>query len=209
MSAPLVHRRLAAILAADVVTYSRLMGLDEAGTLAAWKQHRSELIDVRIAEHEGRIVKLVGDGFLAEFPSVVNAVACAAMIQHGMRERSADVPRERRMELRIGDNIGDVIIEADDIYGDGVNVAARLQAIAKPGGIVVSAAVRENVGTRLDLHFQDMGDKILKNIDRPVREFRGSLDAPPIVRIALFFFKQKTAYEMEKPSIAVLPFSNM
>jgi adenylate cyclase len=117
MSAPLVHRRLAAILAADVVTYSRLMGLDEAGTLAAWKQHRSELIDVRIAEYEGRIVKLVGDGFLAEFPSVVNAVACAVMIQHGMRERSADVARDRRMELRIGINLGDVIIEADDIRG--------------------------------------------------------------------------------------------
>jgi len=209
MSAPLVHRRLAAILAADIVTYSRLMGLDEAGTLAAWKQHRSELIDVRIAEHEGRIVKLVGDGFLAEFPSVVNAVACAAMIQHGMRERSADVPRDRRMELRIGVNLGDVIIEADDIYGDGVNVAARLQAIAKPGGIVVSAAVRENVGTRLDLRFQDMGDQILKNIDRPVRAFSVSLDAPPMVRIASSDAGSREPYDMEKPSIAVLPFSNM
>jgi adenylate cyclase len=209
MSAPLVHRRLAAILAADVVTYSRLMGLDEAGTLAAWKQHRSELIDVRIAEYEGRIVKLVGDGFLAEFPSVVNAVACAVMIQHGMRERSADVARDRRMELRIGINLGDVIIEADDIYGDGVNVAARLQAIAKPGGIVVSAAVRENVGTRLDLRFQDMGDQILKNIDRPVRAFSVSLDAPPMVRIASSDAGSGEPYDIEKPSIAVLPFSNM
>src|SRR5687768_6745937 len=132
MDDPTVHRRLAAILAADVVTYSRLMGLDEAGTHAAWKSHRGELINAKIAEYEGRIVKLIGDGFLAEFPSVVNAVACAATVQRGMRERNAGVPQNRRMELRIGINLGDVIVEADDIYGDGVNVAARLESIAKP-----------------------------------------------------------------------------
>jgi len=209
MSAPSVHRRLAAILAGDVVTYSRLMRLDEAGTLAAWKLHRRELIDVKIAEHEGRIVKLVGDGFLAEFPSVVNAVACAAMIQRGMRERNAGIPQDRRMELRIGINLGDVIVEADDIYGDGVNVAARLQAIAKPGGIVVSASVRENVGTRLDLHYQDMGDQFLKNIDRPVHAYCVCLESAPTAPRVGPDADSWERNEIEKPSIAVLPFSNM
>ena len=179
MGNPIVRRRLAAILAADVVTYSRLMDLDETGTHAAWKSHRGELIDATITGHEGRTVKLIGDGFLAEFPSVVNAVACAAAIQHGMRERNAGLPRDRRMELRIGINLGDVIVEGDDIYGDGVNVAARLESIAEPGGIVVSGAVRDNVGNRLDLRFEDIGEQRLKNIDRPVRAYTVLLDISP------------------------------
>src|SRR5438105_2878024 len=125
-----MERRLTAILAADVVGYSRLMGVDEAGTLAELKQIRSELVDAKIAEHQGRIVKVMGDGILAEFPSVVSAVACAVELQRGMQERSADVPPDRRLEFRVGINLGDVIVEGEDIYGDGVNVAERLQSIA-------------------------------------------------------------------------------
>src|SRR6187200_355984 len=166
-----VQRRLAAILAADVVGYSRLMGVNESGTLAALKAHRKELVDSRIAEHQGRIVKLTGDGMLVEFPSVVNAVACAAEIQRKMRERNADVPDDRRIEFRIGVNLGDIIVEDDDIYGEGVNVAARIESIAKPGGIAVSGSVRDNVGSRLDLTFEDTGEQMLKNIERPVRVY--------------------------------------
>ena len=209
MGNPIVRRRLAAILAADVVTYSRLMDLDETGTHAAWKSHRAELIDAKITEHEGRTVKLIGDGFLAEFPSVVNAVACAAAVQHGMRERNAGLPRDRRMELRIGINLGDVIVEGDDIYGDGVNVAARLEGIAEPGGIVVSGAVRDNVGNRLDLRFEDIGEQRLKNIDRPVRAYSVLLDIPSaLITSRLDVGSQKT-WSIEKPSIVVLPFNNM
>ena len=209
MGNPIVRRRLAAILAADVVTYSRLMDLDETGTHAAWKSHRAELIDAKITEHEGRTVKLTGDGFLAEFPSVVNAVACAAAVQHGMRERNAGLPRDRRMELRIGINLGDVIVEGDDIYGDGVNVAARLEGIAEPGGIVVSGAVRDNVGNRLDLRFEDIGEQRLKNIDRPVRAYSVLLDIPSaLITSRLDVGSQKT-WSIEKPSIVVLPFNNM
>jgi adenylate cyclase len=209
MDDPMVHRRLTAILAADVVTYSRLMGLDEAGTHAAWRSHRRELIDAKIAEHEGRIVKQTGVGFLAEFPSVVNAVACAATIQRGMRERNAGVPQDRRIEFRIGINLGDVIVEADDIYGDGVNVAARLESIAQPGGIAVSGAVRDNVGNRLDLRFEDMGEQTLKNIDRPVHAYSVSLDFPSALRTARSGAGPQELWEIEKPSIAVLPFNNM
>src|SRR6266540_1583355 len=174
----MVHRRLTTILAADAVMYSRLMGVDESVTHAAWKSHRGELIDPKIAEYDGRIVKHTGDGFLAEFPSVVNAVACAATVQRGMQQRNAGVPRDRRIEFRMGINLGDVIVEAEDIYGDGVNVAARLEGIAKPGGIAVSEAVRNYVGNRLDLRFDDMGEQTLKNIDRPVRAYSVSLDLP-------------------------------
>jgi adenylate cyclase len=209
MGNPIVRRRLAAILAADVVTYSRLMDLDETGTHAAWKSHRGELIDATITGHEGRTVKLIGDGFLAEFPSVVNAVACAAAIQHGMRDRNAGLPRDRRMELRIGINLGDVIVEGDDIYGDGVNVAARLESIAEPGGIVVSGAVRDNVGNRLDLRFEDIGEQRLKNIDRPVRTYTVLLDtSSALTTIRSEAGSQKT-WGVEKPSIVVLPFNNM
>src|SRR5215211_6275928 len=154
-----MERRLTAILAADVVGYSRLMGADETGTLAALKGHQTELIAPRITEHQGRVVKLSGDGVLAEFPSVVNAVACAAEIQRGMRQRNADVPQECRIEFRVGVNLGDVIVEGGDIFGDGVNVAARLEGIAKAGGIAVSSSVRDHVGTRLNLAFEDMGEQ--------------------------------------------------
>jgi adenylate cyclase len=200
---------LVAILAADIVTYSRLMDLNEASTFATWELYRRELIEAKIGEYGGRIVKLVGDEFLAEFPSVVNAVACAALIQRGMQERNARIPQERRMELQIGVNLGDVTVEADDIYGDGVNVAARLQTIAKPGGIVVSASVRENVGNRLDLRFQDMGSQSLKNIPRPVHAYRVWLGGAPTSRAPGSDAESWEPYEIEKPSIAVLPFSNM
>lgn len=209
MGNPIVRRRLAAILAADVVTYSRLMDLDETGTHAAWKCHRGELIDVKITEHEGRTVKLIGDGFLAEFPSVVNAVACAAAVQHGMRERNAGLPRDRRMELRIGINLGDVIVEGEDIYGDGVNVAARLEGIAEPGGIIVSGAVRDNVGNRLDLRFEDIGEQRLKNIDRPVRAYSVLLDIPSALAASRLDEGSQKTRSIEKPSIVVLPFNNM
>ena len=198
------QRRLAAILAADVVGYSRLMGVSEAGTLAALKTHRRELVDGTIAEHQGRIVKLTGDGMLVEFPSVVNAVACAVEIQRKMIERNADVPQDQRIEFRIGVNLGDIIFEDNDIFGDGVNVAARIESIAKPGGVCISSSVRDNVGNRLDLAFEDMGEQTLKNIDRPVRVYNVSLGA--------VFLSPATAPQAaakDKPSIAVLPFTNM
>jgi len=174
-----MERRLAAILAADVVGYSRLMGVSEAGTLAALKAHRRELVDGKIAEHQGRIVKLTGDGMLVEFPSVVNAVACAVEIQRKMPERNADVPEDRRIEFRIGVNLGDIIFEDNDIFGDGVNVAARIESVARPGGVCVSSSVRDNVGNRLELDFEDMGEQALKNIERPVRVYNVSLGARP------------------------------
>ncbi len=198
------QRRLAAILAADVVGYSRLMGVSEPGTLAALKAHRRELVDGRIAEHQGRIAKLTGDGMLVEFPSVVNAVACAVEIQRKMIERNADVPQDRRIEFRIGVNLGDIIFEDNDIFGDGVNVAARIESIAKPGGISVSSSVRDNVGNRLDVAFEDLGEQTLKNIDRPVRVYNVSFGAPP-PRSAT----APQAAAKDKPSIAILPFTNM
>jgi TolB-like protein/class 3 adenylate cyclase len=171
-----LERRLAAILAADVVGYSRLMGEDEVGTLAALKAHREALIDPKIAEHQGRIVKTTGDGMLVEFPSVVEAVQCAVEIQTGMAERNAEVPEDRRMLFRIGINVGDIIIEGDDIFGDGVNVAARLEGLAEPGGICVRRTVRDHVRDKLPLVFEDMGEVEVKNIARPVRVFRIIVD---------------------------------
>ncbi|ASY66471.1 Adenylate cyclase (plasmid) [Sinorhizobium sojae CCBAU 05684] len=209
MDDPNVHRRLTAILAADVVTYTRLMARDEAGTHASWKSHRRELIDPKISEYEGRIVKDTGDGFLAEFPSVVNAVTCAATVQCGMLERNAGVQPPSRIELRMGINLGDVIAEGDDIFGDGVNVAVRLEKLAAPGGIAVSAAVRDNVGNRLDLQFEDMGEHTLKNIDRPVRAYGISLGFPPAARTIGSGADTQEPWEIEKPSIAVLPFNNI
>jgi adenylate cyclase len=204
-----MERRLTAILAADVVGYSRLMGANETGTLAALKALQTDLIDGKIAEHQGRIVKLTGDGMLVEFPSVVNAVACAADVQRGMRNRNVDVPQERRIEFRIGVNLGDVIVEGKDIFGDGVNVAARLESIAKPGGITISGSVRDHVGNRLDLVFEDLGEQTLKNIERPIRVYnvfqsssaaRDSEDVAPAPQEHL---------GKDRPSIAVLPFNNM
>jgi adenylate cyclase len=175
-----VERRLTAILAADVVGYSRLMGADETGTLSALQGHQTDLIEPRIAEHQGRVVKLSGDGVLAEFPSVVNAVACAAAIQRGMRQRNDTVPQDRWIEFRIGLHLGDVIAEGGDIFGDGVNVAARLEGIATPGGIVVSSSVRDHVGARLNLTYEDMGEQTLKNIALAVRVYNVLLDTPTV-----------------------------
>jgi adenylate cyclase len=164
-----VERRLAAIFAGDVAGYSRLMGQDEAGTLARLKAHRRELVDRKIVEHKGRIVKTTGDGILIEFPSVVEAIACALAIQRGMSERNTQIPADQRIEFRIGINLGDVIVEEGDIHGDGVNVAARLEALAEPGGICVSRVVRDQVRDKLDLTLDDLGEQSLKNIVRPVR----------------------------------------
>ncbi|MBD9638749.1 tetratricopeptide repeat protein [Ensifer sp. ENS07] len=204
-----MERRLTAILAADVVGYSRLMGLDEAGTLAALKTHRREMADAKINEHQGRIVKVTGDGMLVEFPSVVNAVACAADIQRRMRERNVDVPDDRRIEFRIGIHLGDIIFEDNDIYGDGVNIAARIESIAQPGGIAVSGSVRDNVGNRLDLAFEDRGEQTLKNIDRPVRVYNVDLFQRAPRQGVATGAAPKAALAKEKPSIAVLPFDNM
>ena len=200
-----MERRLTAILAADVVGYSRLMGANETGTLSALKALQADFIDVKIAQHQGRIVKLTGDGMLVEFPSVVNAVACAAEVQRGMRDRNARVPQNRRIEFRIGVNLGDVIIEGEDIFGDGVNVAARLEEIAPVGGIAVSQSVRDHVGKRLHLIFEDIGERRLKNIERPIRVYSVSLDALPTEQTS----GAASAHLQEKPSIAVLPFINM
>src|SRR5690349_12249470 len=164
-------RRLTAILAADVAGYSRLMGVDEEGTHERLKAHLAELVDPEIAERRGRIVKNTGDGFLAEFASVVDAVRCAAEVQRGMAERNAHAPAEERIEFRIGINLGDVIVEEHDIFGDGVNVAARLEALAEPGGICVSLVVRDQVRDRLDYAFEDLGEQSVKNIARPVRVY--------------------------------------
>ena len=185
-----VERRLAAILAADVAGYSRLMGIDEEGTLAALKGHRRVVIDPKITEHRGRIVKTTGDGVLVEFASVVDAVRCAVDIQRLMAERNAAVPQERRIEFRIGLNVGDIIIDNKDIYGDGVNIAARLEALAAPGGICVSRVVRDQVRDKLDFSFEDMGEQQVKNISRPVRTHRILLNPaavePILVTEALF-----------------------
>jgi adenylate cyclase len=202
-----LERRLAAILAADVVGYSRLMGEDETGTLERLKSLRRELVQPKIMERMGRIVKLMGDGLLAEFPSVVEAVGCAVDIQQGMAGKEADLPDERRIRLRIGVNLGDIIVEGSDIYGDGVNVAARLEGLAEPGGICISSKVYEEVRTKLSTVFEDLGEQEVKNIAEPVRVYRwtdaaadpmpgtaGAEDALPLP---------------DKPSIAVLPFTNM
>src|SRR5436190_11662773 len=164
-------RRLAAILAADVAGYSRLMGMDEEGTLECLKVLRRELADPKIKEHRGRIVKTTGDGLLVEFQSVVDAVRCAVDVQREMALRNTGVPTDRRIEFRIGVNLGDIIKDRGDIFGDGVNVAARLEALAEPGGICVSRVVRDQVRDKLDFTFDDRGDQQVKNITRPVRVF--------------------------------------
>ena len=167
-----VERRLAAILAADVAGYSRLMGADEEGTHERLKALRRELADPKIKEHRGRIVKTTGDGLLIEFASVVDAVRCAVEVQREMAERNADVSPDRRIEFRMGINLGDIIKDGRDIYGDGVNVAARLEALAEPGGICVSRVVRNQVRDKLAFSFEDMGEQQVKNIVRPVRVHR-------------------------------------
>ena len=200
------QRRLAAIVSADVAGYSRLMGRDESGTLAALKALRQEVVDPAIASHGGRIVKTTGDGLLLEFPSVVNAVRCAVEVQTAMADRTAGIAEDRRIAFRIGINIGDIIVEGDDIFGDGVNVAARLQEIAAPGGICISSRVHEDVRDRLDTAFDDGGTQTLKNIARPVQVWRWQpgTAVPPKPAPA------PTALPLpDKPSIAVLPFQNM
>ncbi len=204
-----MERRLAAILAADVVGYSRLMGEDEEGTLERLKSLRRELVQPKITERKGRIVKLMGDGLLAEFPSVVEAVQCAIDIQQEVAEREPNLSDDRRIRLRIGINLGDIIVEGSDIYGDGVNVAARLEALAEPGGVYMSEVVRQSIGSMLDLNLEDLGEHQVKNIARAVHVFRvrfATDEAGP---------KQPGPGAEErlaiphKPSIAILPFSNM
>jgi len=198
-------RRLTAILAADVAGYSRLMGADEEGTHERLKALRRELVDPKIAEHHGRLVKTTGDGMLVEFPSVVDAVRCAVEVQQAMAERNSGVDADNRIELRIGINLGDVIVEPDDIYGDGVNIAARIEALADPGGVLVSNTVYDQVRDRLPFVFEDLGEQQVKNIARPVRVYRvrdaatktTSTPDPPVLPLP------------DKPSIAVLPFQNM
>jgi len=204
MSENASNRRLAAILAADVVGYSRMMGADEAGTLAALKRHRETVFDPAVAQHNGRVVKLIGDGTLVEFASVVDAVNCALAIQRAVK---AQAPANGRgIVLRIGVNLGDVIIDGDDIYGDGVNVAARLEPLAEPGGVCVASIVNESVGTRVAVSFKDGGEVAVKNIDRPIRVWKWHPDHDPLpVRAA----PQAGGGRPEQPSIAVLPFNNM
>ena len=203
-----VERRLTAILAADVAGYSRLMGADEEGTLAALKKVRREIFDAKIAEHRGRIVQTSGDGLLVEFASVVDAVRCAVEIQREMAQRNAGVAKERSIEFRIGINLGDIMVDEQDIFGDGVNVAARLETLAEPGGICVSRVVRDQVRDKLAVSFEDMGQQQVKNIARPVRAYRALLAegarAPsiPPTTVAL----RPLA---DRPSIAVLPFKNV
>jgi adenylate cyclase len=197
-------RRLAAILAADIAGYSRLMGTDEGGTLQALKAIRAELIDPTIAAHNGRLVKTTGDGLLVEFGSVVDALRCATEVQARMAERNTAVPADKRIEFRIGINMGDIVVEDGDIFGDGVNVAARLEGLAEPGGICVSVRVQEDAIGKLDLVFEDLGEQALKNIARPIRAYR--LATGPVATTV----QETPALALpDKPSIAVLPFANM
>ena len=201
-----VQRRLAAILAADVAGYSRLMGADEEGTLAALKELRRDLADPKIKEHRGRIVKTTGDGLLVEFASVVDAVRCAVEVQREMASRNARVPEDTRIQFRMGINLGDIIKDGRDIYGDGVNVAARLEALAEPGGICVNRVVRDQVRDKLDFGFEDAGEQRVKNIARPLRVYH--------VRPGQLADEEMSAAQPplalpDKPSLAVLPFTNM
>ena len=197
-------RRLAAILAADVVGYSRLMGADEEGTLERLKALRRELVDPKIAEHRGRIVKTTGDGLLVEFASVVDAVRCAAEVQQAAPEWNAGVAADRRIELRIGINLGDVIADGGDLYGDGVNIAARIEALAYAGGVFVSGTVYDQVRDRLPFGFEDLGEQQVKNIARPIRVYRLLL-----ADVAALVPQRAPLTLLDKPSIAVLPFQNM
>jgi len=198
-------RRLAAILAADVAGYSRLMGADEEGTHERLGRHLRDLLDPKIKEHRGRIVKNTGDGLLAEFPSVVDAVRCAVEVQRGMIDRESEGREEQRIRFRIGVNLGDVIVEEHDIFGDGVNVAARLEALADPGGICISRVVRDQIRDKVTYAFEDMGEQALKNIARPVRVYRVRDTAAKIPSVLI----PSVLPLPDKPSIAVLPFANM
>ena len=210
MDVPGPERRLAAVVAADMVGYSRLMEADETGTLARLKTHRIELIDPAIAKNRGHIIKTTGDGMLVEFQSVVDAVVCAAEIQRRMARRNTDVSPARWIQFRIGINLGDVIVEENDIFGDGVNIAARLEVLAEPGGICVSGAVRDQLGDRLDdVAFEDLGDQSVKNIARPIRIFRVRLEPDPKNAPEGAKSAAVSTTVSKKPSIAVLPLANM
>jgi class 3 adenylate cyclase len=210
-------RRLTAILAADVAGYSRLMGTDEEGTHERLQAHLRELVDPKIGEHRGRVVKNTGDGFLAEFPSVVDAVRCAVEVQRGMAEREPEVPQDRQIRFRIGVNLGDVIVEEHDIFGDGVNVAARLEAAAEPGGICVTRVVRDQIRDKLDYTFEDLGEQQAKNIARPIRVYqvRDARAPQPAPGLREPTQKAATAKNTSSPltaprlSIVVLPFANL
>ena len=209
MSSEHVERRLAAILAADVAGSCRLIGIDEEGTLARLKALRRTLFDPKIAEHHGRVVKNTGDGAIAEFASVVDAVRCADEIQRGMAEQNIDVPQDKRIELRIGIHVGDIIIEENDIFGDGVNIAVRLEGIAEPGGISISDDARRQIRGKVDITFEDLGSQSLKNIAEPMRVWRvPNSRAVPAVPTRLRVDDAALTLP-EKPSIAVLPFINM
>jgi adenylate cyclase len=202
--------RLPAIHAGDVPGYSRLMGADEEGTHERLKAHLGQLVDQKIEEHRGRTVKNTGDGLLAEFASVVDAVRCAAEVERGMIDREPEVPDERRIRFRIGINLGDVIVEEHDVFGDGVNIAARLEALAEPGGICISRMVRDQIRDKLPYPFEDMGEQTFKNIVRPVRVYALS----PEVVAALPATSLPSATSISQPagaprlSIVVLPFTN-
>ena len=204
-------RRLAAILAADVASYSRLMGADEEGTHARLRAHLRELVDPKIKEHRGRIVKNTGDGLLAEFPSVVDAVRCAVEVQRGMIDREPEVPDERRIRFRFGVNLGDVIAENDDIYGDGVNIAARLEGLAEPGGICISRTVRDHTRDKLPHQFEDMGEQSVKNIVRPVRVYAWRPEAVADLPTSIAPRAASISEPLVAPrlSIVVLPFANL
>ncbi len=195
-----VERRLAAILATDVAGYSRLMGVDEEGTLAALKAYRRELIDPKITEYRGRIVKTTGDGALVEFASAVDAVRCAMEIQRTMAERKTAIPEDRRIEFRIGINVGDIIIDDGDLYGDGVNIAARVETMASPGAICLSDNAYQQIKGKIALDVKDMGEQALKNIAQPIRVYGVQFDSVPSSPVSTL---------PDKPSIAVLPFQNM
>jgi adenylate cyclase len=206
-----VDRRLAAILAVDIAGYSRLMGANEEGTLRQLKEHRKELIDPKITEHRGRIVKTSGDGMLVEFVSVVDAVRCAVDVQRGMIERNAKLPVESRIQFRVGINVGDIISDDNDIYGDGVNVAARLEALAEPGGICVSRNIHDQVRDKLSFSFEDIGEQVFKNIARSIGVHRVSLaeNAPLTVLKSTAAAQKPELASSDRPSLAVLPFANM
>ena len=233
MATAWVERRLAAILAADVVGYSRLVEKDEAGTLSALKALRSAVIDPLLTEYHGRIVKLMGDGALAEFGSVVDAVACAVAVQTGIAEHQADVPPERRIVFRIGVNLGDVVVEGDDLLGDGVNIAARLEQICPPGGVMISGTAYDQLQGKIDLPMEFAGEQQVKNIDRPIRTYRvrhpiriadrrvfpavvprrGLTTTAAVLLLAAgavgWWLWPATPAYTSKPSIAVLPFDNL
>lgn len=200
-----MERRLAAIMLTDIVGYSGLIALDEEGTIARQKSQRDEIIEPKITEHGGRVVKTTGDGLLVEFESVVDAVRCAVAVQTELAGLNTDVPENRRIQYRIGINLGDIVIDGDDILGDGVNVAARLEALAKPGGICISSAVYDQLAGKMDMAFEDAGEQKVKNAPRPVRVWQWQTDPTshpsPIADEPLSL--------PDKPSIAVLPFENL